>query len=195
MPEHNGARDLGVEPAGAVDLDQQGQMIAAVERALLQMARHERRDGPDAGRGTEKDALLAAELLALALSKRRNIDVPQSRPNSLDHAREDLVLQAGRAADETDFLLALDRLVTVDEPRCIDEAALARKALLQSGCEGMRDPAGIDQTDVYAPAALDLVEREVGIVSFGVVDGEKRGRVPYLSDAAVQRVLSVKIAL
>ena len=54
--------------------------------ALLPMARHERRDGPDAGRGTEKDALLAAELLALALSKRRNIDVPQSRPNSLDHA-------------------------------------------------------------------------------------------------------------
>src|SRR3974377_1654194 len=144
MPEHNGARDLGVEPAGAVDLDQQGQMIAAVERALLEMARHERRDGPDAGGGTEKDALLAAELLALTLRKRRQIDVPQSRPNSLDHAREHLVLQAGRAADETDFLLALYRFVTVHELRCIDEAAFSRKALLQSGPEGMRDRAGVD---------------------------------------------------
>ena len=58
-------------------------MIAAVDPALLEMARHEGRDGSYPCGRAEEDALLAAELLALALSKRRDIDVPHSRPDRL----------------------------------------------------------------------------------------------------------------
>ena len=170
MPEHNGARDLGVEPAGAVDLDQQGQMIAAVERALLQMARHERRDGPDAGRGTEKDALLAAELLALALSKRRNIDVPQSRPNSFDHAREHLVLQG---YPRTVIFYQSDWMTVIEMGLFGSERDFDGKDPLHRGVGKIRHTPSflsIDYTEGYdADLTLDEIKRR-GCVNVGLVN-------------------------
>src|SRR6516164_3890723 len=136
-------------------------MIAAVEPALLEMARHEGRDGSNPCGRAEKDPLLAAKLLALALSKRRDVDVPHSRPDRLHHLREHFVLQAGGAPDELAFLLALDGLVPVDERRCLDDAALAGKALLQSRCKTVRGSAGIDQTHACVSATFELVEREL----------------------------------
>ena len=78
-----------------------------------------------------------------------------------------------RAADELDFLFALDRLVPIDEVRRIDDAALAGEALLQSRCEGMRDSTGIHHAHGSAPAMFDLVEGELRVVALRVLYGEQ----------------------
>src|SRR5262249_60171061 len=120
--------------------------VAGFERAALHMARREPRGLADRRRGAEKNALLAAEHLALVLGERGHVDVAHAGFDRFCNLREDLVLHLGAARDQADLLLALDRLEAVDEISRIDERR-AREPLLEPRHECVRHAAWANEAD------------------------------------------------
>src|SRR5216684_939010 len=134
----------------AIDLDQQREVIAPLQRSALHVARDEGRAYPERGRAAEEDALFAAEDLALALGDRGDVDVSQARTNLLEDFREDLVLHPGGSPDQRDFLVALDRL---DVSSDIDECCRG-ELFLQCGDKGVRQrPGGNEANGAFRVAA------------------------------------------
>ena len=121
LAEHERARDLGEEAAGAVVLDQQHEMVAGFERAALEVARRERRLLADRRGVAEEDALLAAEHPAGVLGERGHVVVGHAGLDCRSDLREDRILHLAAALDQADLLLALDRLEAVDELGRVDE--------------------------------------------------------------------------
>src|SRR5205823_10489506 len=81
--QHQRARDLGEEAAGAVVLDQQHQVVAGLERAALHVARRKRRTLADRRGVAEENALLAAQYLAFMLRQRCRSEEHTSELQSL----------------------------------------------------------------------------------------------------------------
>src|SRR4029079_90675 len=106
LAQHDGAGDLGIEAAGTVVLDQQGEVLAGLERARLQVPIDEARRLAERRRRSEEQTLLAAEETAFVLRQRRNVIVAHAGPDLLQYAGENLVLHLRRFADERPFLLA-----------------------------------------------------------------------------------------
>src|SRR5262249_54031838 len=125
LAEHDSARDLGVETAGPVVLDQQREVLAGLEATRLQMAIDEARRLPERGRGAEEKSLLAAEEPPLVLRERGNVVVAHAGSDLGEQPLENLVLHLRRLANEVPLLLALDRLEAIDEFGRIHEFGLA----------------------------------------------------------------------
>ena len=176
LAEHDGARELGVVAARAVVLDQQRHVVAALHDAALVMASAQDRGLAERRRRAAEQALLAAEQFALVLRERGEVAVAHAGLDRGHHLGPLRVLHGGGAADQRDFLGALDRLDAVDEVGGVDEGG-ARHLLLDHAHEVVLQPAAPEPADGLVAAALELLRDQRGVVVVGVVDREERRAV------------------
>src|SRR3984893_4075677 len=143
LAQHDGARNLGIEAARPIVLDQEREVLPSLEPTCLQMAVDETRRLPERGRGAQEESLLAAEEPPLVLRQRGHVVVGHAGLNLLEHPRENLVLHLRGLANEILFLLALDRLEAIDEFGRIHEFGLAGELAFDARADFVRhDAAG-----------------------------------------------------
>src|SRR6267143_2765684 len=97
-PEHAGASELGVETARPVVLDQDRELVAFAQHAVLLVAVGEDGGSADRPRAGEKQSLLAAILVADVLGDRRHLELAHARPHRGEGLLHRPVLQGGGAA-------------------------------------------------------------------------------------------------
>src|SRR5882762_787002 len=112
-PEHAGASELGVEAPRPVVLDQDRELVAFAQHAVLLVAVGEDRGGADRTRAGEKQSLLAAVLVADVLGDCRDLELPHAGLHRGESFLHRLVLHRRGAADALELLGAFDRLDAV----------------------------------------------------------------------------------
>ena len=120
-----GAAELGVHAARAVVLDQQRDLVALLDDAVLQMAVGEFRRRAERHRGAEIDAVLAAVALAVVLRDGGDFGVAHAGFHRGKGGAHGAVLHQRRALDQLHLLGALDDLDAVDHVGGIDDSAPA----------------------------------------------------------------------
>src|SRR4029079_7278434 len=176
---------LGIEAAGTVVLDQQGEVLAGLKRTRLQVPVDEARRVAERRRRSEEQSLLAAEEPTFVLRQRGNVIVAHAGPDLFQYTVENLILHLRRFADQSPFLLALDRLEVVDKFSRIYEFGLALELPLDTRQEFVRHCPAADPADGAVAAALELLSNQLGLVFVGVDNaGEGRGE-DHLPHAAV----------
>ena len=112
-------------PPGPVVLDQQRDLVAFLDDAVLQMPIAEFRRRAERHRGAEIDAVLAAVALAVLLRDRGDLGVAHAGLHGGESRAHGAVLHQRGALDQLHLLGALDDLDTVDQVGGIDVSALS----------------------------------------------------------------------
>jgi len=164
VAETKRTRNLGKHAAGTIDLDQQREVIARLQGAVLEVTAHERRADADAGGGAEQNSLFAAEPLGDLLCVGSHVDVAQSRPNELANGCESLVLKARGGSRKFAFLRGFNRLDGVERLSEIDPNDL-RQSFAKPIRETGQKSAWRHEPDATRADALQFSDCEFCVVS------------------------------
>jgi hypothetical protein len=191
LAEAERPRNLGIHAAGAVDLDQQRQVIAGFQPSVLEMPAHEGRAHADPRGRAKEDALLAAKPLGHLLAVGGDVDIADAQPDEGADLGEHLVLKAGGGLDQLLFLGAFHRLDRVECVGNIDEGRAAQpvhKPLVKT----REEPGRRRQPDALGTVMAQLGDGNIGIVCASILDRREGRRGQQRADAAVNVIARVE---
>ena len=183
LADHAGAAELGVHAAGPVILDQQRDLVALLDHAVLQMAVGKFRWLAERHRGAEIDAVLAAVALAVKLRGRGHFGIAHAGLHRREGGAHGAVLHQRRALDQFHFLRALDDLDLVDHVGGVNITRLRKRALDEIE-HRVGHLIGADITDGGVAERLQRLGGEFGVVVLGVMRRGIARRGHDLLDAA-----------
>src|SRR5262249_38052886 len=108
LADDGGATELGVKAPRSIVLDQQGEVVALANDAVLRMAMPEFAGSAERSRRAQINPLLAAMTLAEELCGGRDVAVAHARLDGIERSLHGAVLHQRRAAHELHLLRALD---------------------------------------------------------------------------------------
>src|ERR1700687_6230497 len=127
--DHAGTSELGVHAAGPVILDQERDLVALLDHAVLQMPVGNFRWTSERHRGAQINAVLAAVALAVMLCDRGHFGVAHAGLHRRERRTHGAVLHQRRAFYQLHFLRALDDLDAVDHVGRVNITGLRQRAL------------------------------------------------------------------
>ena len=114
-PKDRGPAELAVEPSRPVVLHEQAELVARTEDATLQVAVDDLARRSCGTREREEQPLLATHVMAHVLGDRGCLQLAHARLERGHHCGHRRILRCRSLTNESELILALDRLDRVDQ--------------------------------------------------------------------------------